>query len=38
LLGVLIFVMRKKLITKPITSALISAFANDSNTNNHEQE
>ena len=36
LLAVLLFVMRKTLITKPITSALINTFAND--TDSHEQE
>ena len=38
LLAVLIFVMRNKLIKNPITAALINAFANDNNHNDHEQE
>lgn len=37
IIAVLIFVLRDKIITKPITTGLINAFAND-NTNHHENE
>ncbi|MGZ5244305.1 MAG: phage holin family protein [Bacteroidia bacterium] len=38
LLAVLIFVMRDRLITNPITTGLINALANDNNDDSHEQE